>query len=187
MSLPETNQPESNEPQAPGTETGSTGGAAESTGGPSDPLASLFAERDSYKERWLRAEADLDNFRRRAQKEREEDARYRSFPLTKDLLPALDNLHRALLAAEKGNDVTQLISGVKLVAKQFDDIFARHNILPIPSVGQPFDPNLHQAVQQLPSAEHPAMSVMTEFERGYTLFDRVVRPSAVVVSSGPPA
>lgn len=151
-----------------------------------DPLAELkaaLADRDHFKEKWLRSEADLDNNRRRARQEREEDAKYRSLYLAKDLLPAIDNLHRTLEAASKGADLARLVEGVGMVAKQVDDILARHAVLPMNPVGKPFDPNLHQAIQQVPTAEHPPMTVITEYERGYTMHDRVVRPSSVVVSA----
>jgi molecular chaperone GrpE len=174
-----------------GTET--TGAAeSETEGGPLESgrdsaaeLKAALADRDHFKEKWLRSEADLDNHRRRARQEREEDAKFRSLHLAKDLLPAIDNLHRTLEAAEKGADIAKLVEGVKLVAKQFDDVLARHSVLPMGPVGKPFDPNLHQAIQQVPSAEHPPMTVITEYERGYTMHDRVVRPSSVVVSAAP--
>jgi molecular chaperone GrpE len=160
--------------------------AAEASAGESpadDQLKQLQAERDGLMQKWLMAVADLDNYRRRIQKETEQDRRYASLPLARDLLPALDNLHRALEAARNGGDVAQLAQGVQMVAKQFDDIFAKHAIVPIAAAGKPFDPNLHQAIQQLPSPDKPPLTVLQECERGYTLHDRVVRPSTVIVSA----
>lgn len=168
-----------------GTETNKAGVAAEPARDLDAELQAAQADRDHFKEKWLRSEADLDNHRRRARQEREEDAKFRSLHLAKDLLPAIDNLHRTLEAAAKGSDAAKLIEGVGLVAKQFDDVLARHSVLPIAPVGKAFDPNLHQAIQQVPTAEHPPMTVVTEYERGYTMHDRVVRPSSVVVSAAP--
>ncbi len=166
----------------------SVGATPEATSAASvgDQLQAAREERDRFKEKWLRTEADLENFRKRSQKEREQDAQYRSLYLAKDLLGPLDNLHRTLEAAEKGTDLTKLIEGVRMVTKLFDDVLSRHSVLAINPVGKPFDPNLHQAIQQVPTAEHPPMTVVAEFERGYTLHDRVVRPSSVVVSCAPP-
>lgn len=150
-------------------------------------LADLAAERDQFKDQWMRTLAELDNYRKRTQKEADDTRKYQSLPLVRDLLSGVDNLRRALAAASKSASVEDLLKGVEMVAKQFDDVFDRYAVKRIEAVGQPFDPNLHEAVQQLPSAEHPPMTVTADFEPGYTLHDRVVRPSKVVVSSGPPA
>jgi molecular chaperone GrpE len=150
---------------------------------PEEQLQAAVAERDAFMQKWLLAVADLDNYRRRVQKEAEQERRYAVLPLARDLLPALDNLHRALEAAKNGGDVKQLVQGVQMVAKQFDEIFARHAVVPINATGKPFDPNLHQALQQVPTPDKPPMTVLAEYERGYTLHDRVVRPSTVIVSA----
>lgn len=146
-------------------------------------LKSALAERDGFSQKWLLAVADFDNYRRRVQKEAAEERRYAVLPLARDLLPALDNLHRALEAAKNGGDVDQLAQGVQMVSKQFDDILARHSVVPIKAVDQPFDPNLHQALQQRPAPGKPPMTVLAECERGYTIHDRVVRPATVIVSA----
>jgi molecular chaperone GrpE len=146
-------------------------------------LKAALAERDAFSQKWLLAVADLDNYRRRVQKEAEQERRFAVLPLARDLLPALDNLRRALDAAKSGGDVNQLAQGVQMVAKQFDDILARHAVVPINAVDQPFDPHLHQALQQRPAADKPPMTVLDECERGYTIHDRVVRPATVIVSA----
>lgn len=163
-----------------------------STTPPADPqpslesqLAAAQADRDDFQRNWLRAQADFENYRKRTQKEAEQERQYRVLPLARDLLPGLDNLRRALEAAGQSSDLTQLVHGVQMVVRQFDDILARHSVLPIAAVGKPFDPNLHQAIQQVPHSVHPPFTVLTELERGYTLHDRVVRPSTVVVSAAP--
>ena len=127
--------------------------------------------------------ADLDNYRKRAAKDLEQERLYRALPLARDLLPALDNLRRALDAAKSAPDAAQLAQGVQLVLQQMENTFATHSIKPIPAEGQPFDPNLHQAIQQVPSEQHPPGTVVTEYQKGYTLHDRVIRPSTVVVAA----
>ncbi len=150
-----------------------------------DQLEAARAERDANYDLYLRSQAELQNFRQRAQKEAEEMRQYQALPIARDLLPAFDNLHRALAAAESSGSVKDLVNGVKLVAKQIEAALGRHDIVPIDSTGKPFDPNLHQAIQQVPSDEHPPMTVVQEVERGFTLKDRVVRPSTVIVSTAP--
>jgi molecular chaperone GrpE len=175
---------------------GSQPGAAQSDAakaeGPADPAASISlldqleaarAERDANYDLYLRAQAELQNFRKRAQKETEELRQYQALPVARDLLPALDNLHRALAAAEGSGNVQDLVNGVRLVARQIEAALGRHDVVPIDSAGKPFDPNLHQAIQQVQTDEHPPMTVVQEVERGFTLKDRVVRPATVIVSS----
>ncbi|MBW3539567.1 MAG: nucleotide exchange factor GrpE [Planctomycetes bacterium] len=151
-----------------------------------ESLETVQAERDELRERWLRAEAELDNYRKRVRREAEEASRYRALPLVADLVPALDNLDLTIAAAAETGNVEQLLQGVQMVASQFGEVLARHGAKPIESVGKPFDPNVHEALRQVASAEHPPMTVVQEFQRGYRLHDRVVRPSRVAVSSGPP-
>ena len=152
-------------------------------------LQQTISERDANLERWQRSLADFDNFRKRIQREQEQERQYRSLGVVRDLLPALDNLQRALQAAKGTRDLDhldQLLQGVQMVAQQFTDALGRHSVLPIQAEGQPFDPNLHEAIQQMPSADHPPMTVLQEVERGYMLHDRVVRPTKVIVSTSPP-
>jgi len=151
-----------------------------------EQLEAAVAERDSNRDSWLRTQAELENYRKRVQREVDEFRQYQSLPLARDLLPALDNLRRAIQAAEQSQNVDELVAGVRMVAQQFDEALARNGVTPIESVGKPFDPNLHQALQQVPSAEHPPLTVLQEVERGYVLNDRVVRPSCVIVSQAPP-
>lgn len=153
-----------------------------------DPLQAALAERDELREKWLRAEAELENYRKRVRREAEEARRYEALALARDLLPALDNLHRAVAAARAAENAggSDLVQGVEMVAGQIEDVLARHSVRRIEAVGEPFDPSVHEAIQQVPSTEHPAMTVVEEIERGYRLHDRVVRPAKVIVSAGPP-
>lgn len=149
-----------------------------------EQLEALRAERDSNREKWLRAEAELDNYRKRSQRDADEIRKYQSIGLVRDLLSGLDNLRRAEEAAAKSKNVEELIKGISMVSVQFENTLKSHGIERIEAEGQQFDPNIHEAVTQIPS-EHPPMTVITDYEPGYKLHDRVIRPSKVVVSSGP--
>ena len=144
------------------------------------------AERDQYFDQWKRTQAELENFRKRSQRELELKLRYSNVPLIRELLPALDNLARSIQAAEQTGNVEELLQGLKMIQAQFDQVFGTHAATTIKAVGEPFDPNLHEALQQIPTDEHPPMTVLQEVERGYVLHDRVIRPSKVLVASAPP-
>lgn len=159
--------------------------AAEETPTVEEQLQTALSERDENQNRFLRSQAELDNTRKRHQREIAELRQYAAAPFIQDMLPALDNLKRAVDAAENAENVSDLKQGVEMVAKQILDVFAQHQVKAIEAVGQPFDPNLHEALQQMPSEEYPPMTVIQELEQGFILNDRVVRPSKVIVSSGP--
>ncbi len=133
----------------------------------------------------LRSQAEMENFRRRMQREMEDARRYESLRLVRDLLPGLDGLQRAVGAAEQTGDTQQLLDGIKMVSQQFRDILKAHNAQPIEAMGKPFDPNEHEALTQVPSADCDPMTVLQVVEMGYKLHDRVVRPARVIVSSAP--
>jgi len=156
---------------------------ASSTG--ESELEQAIADRDKYLDSWHRSVAEMENVRKRMLREIDQERQYRSLPIVRDLLPVIDNLTRAVQAAEKAQDVEQLVQGIKMVLQQFDETLARHSITPIPTVGEPFDPNLHEAVLQQPNADQPPMTVLMEVEKGFKMHDRVVRPSKVIVSSAP--
>lgn len=162
-------------------------GSESVTGSLEEQLEAAVAERDENHDRWLRTQADLENYRKRVSKEADENRKYQAVGVIRDLLPGLDNLGRAVEAAQTSGNVDELVQGVQMVLKQFEDILSAHSAVVIEAVGQPFDPNLHEALQQVPSADHPPMTVVQELERGFQIHDRVVRPSKVIVSSGPPA
>ena len=175
--------------QADTADAGAEATAADSaeTGAEADPLQQALQERDAAHERWLRGQAELDNFRKRMHRERDDERRYREIDLVRDLLPGLDNLRRAVEAAMAAGQKDELSQGVELVLRQFEEILAGHQAQAIEAVGQPFDPNLHEALQQVPTSDYPPMTVVQEVQKGYTLHDRVVRPSQVIVSAAMPA
>jgi len=131
--------------------------------------------------RLARTQADFDNYRKRAQKDREDLMAYANQKLLVSLLPVLDNLDRALATATAPGD-EKLRQGVELTARSFREILTREGVTPIEAVGQPFDPNFHEAVMTVSSDEHYDDVVVAEFQRGYKLGDRVVRPSMVQVN-----
>lgn len=151
-----------------------------------EQIQAALAERDQYKDKWARAMADLDNFRKRVYREMDDERKYQSVPMLKSLLPIFDGLDRAVFAASKSKNFDDLLDGVQLTIKQLETALTGHGAKAIVAVGQPFDPNLHEAISQAPSTEHPPLTVLQDVERGYTLHDRVIRPSKVIVSIAPP-
>jgi molecular chaperone GrpE len=147
-------------------------------------LEQLRGELAEARDRALRTQAELDNYRKRIQREMEDTLRYANMNLMRDLLPVVDNLRRAADSAEKSPDIAGLLAGVKMVATQFEDVLARHHCKRIAALGEAFDPNVHEAIAQQPSAEYPQGAVVLEATTGFQLHDRVVRPTQVIVSSG---
>jgi molecular chaperone GrpE len=135
-------------------------------------------------ERFLRAAADLENYRKRAAREREEVQRFGNERLLKDLFPVVDGLDRALQATREGDP---LADGVRLVRATLEQALAKHGVTGFSALGQRFDPALHEALLQVPTAESPAGTVVVEHARGFLLHDRLVRPAMVGVAVEPPA
>lgn len=145
----------------------------------------LMARLKDDHERSLRAAADLENYKKRAQKEKEEVQKFGSEKLLKDLLPVMDNLDRAMDAAAKSPDFTSFQKGVAMTRKFFEDSLVRHGVKSFSAKGQNFDPRLHEAMQQVETADVPAGYVAFEVLRGYYLNDRLVRPALVAVARAP--
>jgi len=137
--------------------------------------------RDSH-DKMLRAAADLENFKKRAQKEKEEVQRFGIEKLLKDFIPVLDNLDRAIEHAKPGTDLEGFRQGVVMTRKLFEDTLAKHGVKGFSSKGQPFDPHRHEAMQQVETDALPPNHVHAELLRGFTLNDRLVRPALVMVS-----
>lgn len=147
-------------------------------------LESLKSKLDEANNLYLRSQAELENFRKRSRRELDDERRYAGLPLIRDLLSVLDNLQRAIEAAEKSEGSSGLLEGVKMVADQLQSVLDQHHCKSIEAIGAAFDPNLHEAIGQLPSDQHPANTVTQETRIGYQLHDRVIRPSQVFVSTG---
>lgn len=148
-------------------------------------LEKLRADLDDAADRALRAQAELDNYRKRARRELEDERRYAALPLLRDLLPVLDNMQRAIEAGEKSPQGAALLDGIKLVAQNLMNVLVKHDCKRIEALGQAFDPAVHEAISQQPSSEHDPGTVMFVAQDGYILHDRVVRPAQVIVSTSP--
>ncbi len=144
------------------------------------------AKADENWDKYLRAVADLDNYRKRVAREKEELARFTTERVVTALLPTLDNLERAIDAAQThGAENSSLLQGLTQVHGQFRRTLMEFGLQEIiADKGQPFDPNLHEAVSQVESPEHAEGHVVEQFQRGYKLADRLLRPARVVVSKG---
>jgi len=149
----------------------------------------LKAEAAENWDKFLRATAELENYRKRVAREKEELARYTSERVVAALLPILDNFERALSAAEQHTvDSTALLDGLKQIQTQFRRTLEEFGLKEVVAhEGRPFDPNVHEAVSHVESAEHPEGHVIEQLQRGYKLADRLLRPARVVVSKGAPA
>lgn len=147
--------------------------------------AQLRADLDEAKDRELRARAELENVKKRAAREIADERRYANLPLIGDLLPMLDNMARAIEAAERSREVDALLEGFQMVARQFHDVLARHHCTEIEALGQPFDPHRHEAVCQQISEDSLPNTVVAIAQPGFQLHDRVIRPSKVIVSMKP--
>jgi molecular chaperone GrpE len=143
--------------------------------------------RDQYLDLAQRTRADFENYQKRMQRDLAVERRYAQAPLAADLLAVLDNLERATAAAQQAGEKGPLVQGVAMVHSQMLDVLRRHGVTRMNAQGQPFDPNLHQAVMEQPTDEYPPMTVIQVLEHGYTIHDRVLRPARVVVSKAPPA
>ncbi|WP_161877904.1 nucleotide exchange factor GrpE [Alkalibacterium sp. MB6] len=156
---------------------------SEETSEVNSDVATLQTELDELSDRYLRLQAEMANMRRRNQREKEDVVKYRSQSLAKELLPALDNLERALSIEVDTEAGKNLKKGIEMVYDSFLQAFASEGIEVINPVGEPFDPNIHEAYTQVP-AEGDAKSntVAQVFEKGYKLKDRVLRAAKVSVT-----
>jgi molecular chaperone GrpE len=153
--------------------------------GAGDQLESLKMQLRDAEDRVLRRQAELENFRRRARRESEEQRKFANQPLLMSLFPVMDNIDRAIAAASQAADASGLLEGFRMVAQQLVDTLQEHNCHQIDALGQLFDPALHEAISQQPSDEYPSGTVTKVAQVGYQLHDRVIRPAQVIVSTGP--
>lgn len=184
--LNEMNNPSMNETQAAdeaeagGSFTAEEAGEAASVGG--EDYRKLQELADEHQARALRVQADYDNFRRRTQKEKEELAQYATSKLVTELLPVLDNFERALATSPAGSDSEAFAKGVNMIFRQLDGVLKTQGLAAMETVGQPFNPEYHQAIMQVESEEHEEGIVTEEVQKGYLLKDKVLRPAMVKVS-----
>jgi len=157
---------------------------------PGDPSAEEEALREQLSEsgdRLMRLQADFENFRKRAAREREESHHFGAQNLVKDLLSVVDNLDRAIDHARQsgGGDLEGLLQGVELVHRELLGVFEKHHVTTVDALGKAFDPSIHEAIAQAPDGSVQPNTVIDELQKGYQLRDRLVRPARVVVAKAP--
>ena len=145
-------------------------------------LETKETEAKNYYERLLRQAAELENYKKRSARERDDAIRYANESLLKDLLPVVDNLERAIAHASGGGNGKPLVEGVEMVLRGLTDVLAKHGVMPISAQGQPFDPTKHEAMTQVETDDHEPNSVVEELHKGYMLRDRLLRPALVSVA-----
>lgn len=194
---PETSSDQASGPQVPDQSAGGDRQvASESTHTEAGPpiveetpearIERISSELDEAKDRALRSQAELENYRKRVTRQLQEELRYANVPLIRDLLPVWDNMGRAIEAAENTHETASLLEGFKMVAEQLQGVLQRHHCKRIEALDQPFDPHQHEAICQQPCDWRPANTVMEVVQTGFLLHDRVVRPSQVIVSAAMP-
>ncbi len=155
-----------------------------------DPVQALEKEAEAAKQeakenydKYLRVFAEFDNYKKRSTREVNDFRKYANEALLRDMLTVVDNLERAIDSSnDHAENTTSIVEGVRMTLGGILDLIEKHRVTPIESVGKPFDPQFHQAFQQEESEDHPSNTVLKEFQKGYLLHDRLLRPSMVVVS-----
>ena len=155
-----------------------------------DPVQALEKEVESAKQeaqenydKYLRVFAEFDNYKKRSTREMNDFRKYANEALLRDMLTVVDNLERAIDSSnDHAEDTSSIVEGVRMTLGGILDLIEKHHVAPIESVGKPFDPQFHQAFQQEESEDHPSNTVLKEFQKGYLLHDRLLRPAMVVVS-----
>lgn len=145
-------------------------------------IEALNAQTEEYMQRLARSQADFDNFRKRTIREKEELGKYASSKLIAELIPVIDNFGRALDTRPEGEASESFVKGVEMIYRQFDSVLQAEGLTTMEAVGQPFNPEFHQAVMQVESDEHEEGIVVEELQKGYMLKDKVLRPAMVKVS-----
>ncbi len=149
---------------------------------PTDPLEAARAEVAKLKDMWMRTAADFDNFRKRTRRELEDAKKSGREELLRTVLPVFDNLERAIQSSQRATDVKAVADGLSMVVRQFVDSLARAGIQKIATVGQAFDPSVHEAIQQVETSDHAPGTVIAEVQAGYLQGERLLRAAMVVVA-----
>ncbi len=175
-------------PETPETEgytnASETPAAETNPANPEETITRLQTLIDQQKDQTLRDRADLENTRKRLQREKEEAVRYANTRLLETLLPILDNFELGMMEARRGGEGSAVLIGMSMVQKQLESFLTENGLQPIEATGQKFDPNLHEALGEEPSTEVPEGQVIRVQRKGYKLRDRLLRPASVFVSKG---
>lgn len=174
--------PDENETPTPQPAEADPAVASEAAAVEQDPLDVARAEQAKLKDQLLRTLADFDNFRKRSRRELIDAERRGKDDMLKEFLPVFDNLDRASAHAESATDVKALADGISLVMRQFADTLSKVGIERVPAVGQPFDPSVHEAVQQMESSDFEPGTIAAEVQAGYRNSEKLIRPALVVVA-----
>ena len=168
------------------TESGSEEAATPESGSEAAKLTIQLAEKDQeiaeLKDKYLRTLADFENARKRLRQQGEETVRVQRENLLRGILPIVDNLERAVAAAKGGGDGKSIVEGVEMVLLSLSDWLKAEGVTPLTAIGQVFDPQRHEAMDQVESATHPPNTVVSEFHRGYVIGERTLRPARVTVA-----
>jgi len=149
-----------------------------------DPLDKALKEAEENRDRWIRAVAELENYKKRTLQEKSKFLKYRNEELLRDLLAVVDNIERAEKHCDEAGRSDALADGVCMIARMFREILERYGVKEIKALGEPFDPHLHEAIGRAPADGSPPNLVVEEMEKGYMYQDRLLRPAKVVVSVG---
>jgi molecular chaperone GrpE len=174
-------------PEVENTAAGGTSAESASARSEVDRLRQQIADKDKelaeVKDKYLRVLADAENARKRIRQQSEESVRVQRENFLRDLLPIVDNLERAVDAARSGSGGQSIVEGVEMVLRSLLDFLRANGVTQVSAVGQQFDPQLHEAVDHVHSAEHPPNTIVSEFHRGYAIGDRTLRPARVAVAN----
>ena len=184
-SLPTDAEPEVSEPER------SSADDASEDSPEAEALANLKAEYEAYRaeskerhDQMLRTIAEFDNSRKRADREKEESLKYALESFVKELIPTVDSIERAIQSTKESQDFDGLAEGVEMIYRALLNVLEKRGVTPIDAVNEPFDPMQHEAVMHVESEDVPENSIIEEWQKGYILHNRVIRPSMVSVSKG---
>jgi molecular chaperone GrpE len=149
-----------------------------------DPLETARAEAARYKDQALRALADFDNFRKRTRRELDDAKKQGKDEVIREFLPVFDNVERAILTSNTATDVAAVVSGLQMVLRQLSEALLKQNITRVPGAGQQFDPQVHEAIQQMETDDHLPGTILAEVQPGYLHGDKLLRAAMVVVAKG---
>ena len=150
-----------------------------------EKLEAKEKEAKEHYERYLSQVAEVDNFKKRINRDKEDAIRYANENLIRDILPVIDNLERAIAHAQGGGNGKPLVEGVEMVLRGLLDVIGKHGVVQVPAVGEVFDPGKHEAMAQVESSQYEPNTVVDEHHRGYLLRDRLLRPALVTIAKTP--
>ena len=173
------------EPETPAAVEPEVVAAEDETAVLQDQLTQALDETKLHQEQYLRTLAEMENLRKRTQRDKEDLAKYANESILREILPVIDNLERAVEHAEQAENDDGLFEGVQMTLTQFNQLLSKFGVEPVDAVGQLFDPAYHQAMGQMESAEHPVNTVVQQMQKGYELNKRLLRPAFVMLAKAP--